>query len=92
MAADIPLDAQTCPTGHGDCAVMPELGHTLPAVHCSADGMLIVLQYDPAWHSVMTVDEQKKPAGHGVAALRPAVLHSWPIGHAMTAARPVDGQ
>lgn len=54
----MPFDAHTWPTGHGDCAVMPLEGHTLPAVHCSALAMLIVLQYDPAGHSVMAVDEQ----------------------------------
>lgn len=54
--------------------------------------MLIVSQYEPAGHSLMTVDEQKKPAEHGVAALRPAALHSWPLGHGVAAARPVDGQ
>jgi hypothetical protein len=54
----MPLDAQTWPTGHGDWAVIPLEGQTLPAVHCSADAMLIVLQYDPAGHSVMAVDEQ----------------------------------
>ena len=59
VATDLlPPDGHVYPTGHTDWAVMPLLGHTLPAVHVSAAGILIELQYVPGGHSVMAVDVQ----------------------------------